>query len=69
MVLYTKRKRAERKKMEDALERKKLKLEIANLKLANLYTVVKLFLTLMLGLTALLKLLQLSEVWFAALMS
>ncbi|EGQ9239966.1 hypothetical protein M2G93_19240 [Vibrio vulnificus] len=61
MTLYFARKRLKEVKDRKALELEKLALEIKALKLNNLFTVVKLFLTLMLGLTAFLKLLELTE--------
>ncbi|HAS6026885.1 MULTISPECIES: hypothetical protein [Vibrio] len=61
MTLYFARKRLKEVKDRKALELEKLALEIKALKLSNLFTVVKLFLTLMLGLTAFLKLLELTE--------
>ncbi|WP_281188845.1 hypothetical protein [Vibrio harveyi] len=61
MTLYYLRKRQEKDEKRKKLELKKLELEVKSLKLTNLFTVVKLFLTLMLGLTAFLKLLELTE--------
>lgn len=63
----TKAQRLELENKKLALETKKLALELVGLRLDHLFKLIKILLTVILGLTALIQLVQLSDAFFQAL--